>query len=64
MAANSFRAQHGAQTQIVSNAIFTIGELDPNIDLNIINIDTERSEVVRTPRKYSISNIVFFTQVT
>lgn len=54
----NFNTQHGSQDQVVTNAIFSFGELDPFLDHGITEYNVESSEVAGTPRTNPVNYII------
>lgn len=54
-AVENFNIQHGSQNQVITNAIFTNGYLDPLLDHGIVEYDVAGSEVVSTSCKFKAS---------
>lgn len=50
-AVNNFNIQNGAQNQVVSNAIFTHGTLDPLLAHGVVESRVEGSQAILTSRK-------------
>lgn len=50
---DSLHIQYGQGRVMISNAIFTVGLLDPFVHMGIIEHDIENSEVVHTTRKHT-----------
>lgn len=52
-AADNFNVQHGSQNQVITNAIFSFGSLDPFLEHGIVEYNIATSEVVGTPCKFN-----------
>lgn len=62
-AVESFNVQYGSQNQVISNAIFSFGELDPFLDHGITEYNVETSEVAGTSCNDIIDFIHRITEV-